>query len=196
MKTITLAKQFRSIVRLAAAASLLLAMPALADITPASGTTGTTAKAGVVWGGLGLYHFSVSVDTGFGNFSSSSTYLGLNGGAGYAIPLNDAISIMPFGNMGLAFGGGGELVPITLGGGVRFNHVGPVKILAGLGLTFMPELGFDGSQTPVGLGLLGQVFYPLPQVPGLQLQGQVMVHVLNDSTTLITVNGGVAFDLF
>ena len=204
MYPMTVSRPFLRIVRFAAAASLLLATAALADpppanVTPATGTNGTTGKAGTVWGGAGFYHTSISFDLGNGySASSSSTDFGLNAGAGYALRYSDAISIMPFGNIGLVFPGGGEFLPVTVGGGVRFNQVGPVKILAGLGLTLMPELGYGNgnSQTPVGLGLIGQVFYPLPSVQGLGLEGQLMVHILSDSTTMFTINGGVTFDLF
>jgi hypothetical protein len=48
----------------------------------------------------------------------------------------------------------------------------------------------------VGLALGAQCNYPIPQVmPHLGIQAAFMVHILSDSFTLWTINGGISYTL-
>jgi hypothetical protein len=133
------------------------------------------------WGGIGFY------DTGgFGQF-------GFNGGGSYAFPVNPDVSALAFGNIALAFGTVSSF-PITLGGGIRGEHVGPVQLSGLAGLSIVPIS--SGTGTKVGLALGAQGNYPVPQVmPNLGVQGAFMIHILSDSITLWTINAGVSYAL-
>jgi opacity protein-like surface antigen len=175
---------------LAAAAAPVLAADTAAATPHAIGTNNTN-KPATVWGGLGVYRTAIS------SLTASSTDFGLNGGAGYAIRYTDVLSIMPFANVGVAFASGTRPVPITVGAGARFDSLGPIKVLLGGGLSVMPQVACSSTcNTFVGVGFVGQVFYPVPSLQALGLEGQVAFHILSNSTTEFTVNAGVAYDLF
>ena len=133
------------------------------------------------WAGLGFY------DTeGNGQF-------GINGGGSYAVPVNPDLSALAFGNIALAFGSFSSF-PITVGGGIRGEHVGPVQLSGLAGLSIVPISG--GVGTKVGLALGTQANYPVPQVmPGVGVQGAFMIHILSDSITLWTINAGLSYTL-
>ena len=117
----------------------------------------------------------------------------LAGGGSYAFAVNPDISALAFGNIALAFGSFSSF-PITFGGGIRGEHVGPVQLSGLAGLSIVPISG--GAGTKVGLALGTQGNYPIPQVmPGLGVQGAFMIHILSDSITLWTINAGVAYTL-
>ena len=121
---------------------------------------------------------------------------GFNGGGSYAVPINPDFSALGFGNLGLAFGDVFTL-PITAGGGIRFDHLGPVQLSALLGFTVAPIGNSVGTKPGLGFGVMGN--YPLrgqlPSLPNLGLQAQFMYHVLADSLHIWTLNFGVTYDL-
>jgi hypothetical protein len=133
------------------------------------------------WGGIGFYDLEGTAEFGF------------NGGGSYAVPINPDLSALAFGNIALAFGSFSSF-PITLGGGIRGEHVGPVQLSGLAGLSIVPISG--GAGTKVGLALGAQGNYPIPQVmPNLGVQGAFMIHVLSDSITLWTINAGLSYTL-
>jgi hypothetical protein len=180
-------------------AAVLVAAEAKADPGPApaparsSASTATSRfRPAQVWGGIGYYNTSVSVPFGPG---PSAGQFGFNGGGSYAFPLNPDVSALAFGNIALAFGSFSSF-PITLGGGIRGEHVGPVQLSGLAGLSIVPISGGGGGTTKVGLALGAQGNYPIPQVmPRLGVQGAFMIHILNDSVTVWTLNAGVAYTL-
>jgi len=169
-------------------AAALAAAPAKADPGPDPAPARSSASAGSsrfhpaqIWGGMGFYDLE-----GNGEF-------GLNGGGSYAFPVNPDLSALAFANIALAFGSFNSY-PITLGGGIRGDHLGPVQLSGLAGLSIVPISNNVG--TKVGLGIGTQVNYPIPQVSrGLGIQGAFMVHLLSDSITLWTLNAGVAYTL-
>ena len=87
------------------------------------------------------------------------------------------------------------ILPIKLGAGVRYVRAGPVQLLGGVALAFMPNT-FSGAPTPVGVGLMGTVLYPLPQLhPNLSAQAQIGYDFLSDGFGLfgLTAGAGWAF---
>ncbi|HYV66870.1 MAG TPA: hypothetical protein VE964_11555 [Myxococcales bacterium] len=177
----------------AAFGGLLLAVavaaaPAKADPGPDPAPARSSATIGSsrfhpaqIWGGIGFYDVE-----GNGEF-------GINGGGSYAFPVNPDLSALAFANIALAFGSV-NTYPITLGGGIRGEHLGPVQLSGLLGLSIVPISNNVG--TKVGLGIGSQVNYPMPQVArGFGIQGAFMVHILSDSITEWTINGGVAYTL-
>lgn len=146
-----------------------------------------------VWGGIGYYNTSVSV-CAFGFCGSSGVgQFGFNGGGSYGFPLNPDISALAWGNVALAFGSASSF-PITVGGGIRGDHLGPVQLSGLAGLTVAPISG--GAGTKVGLALGVQGNYPIPQVmPNLGVQAAFMYHILSDSFSIFTFNAGVSYTL-
>jgi len=137
------------------------------------------------WGGIGFYDVSAN--------GGSSGEFGFNGGASYAFPVNPDLSALAFGNIALAFGSVSSF-PITFGGGIRGEHLGPVQVSGLAGLSIVPIS--NGAGTKVGLALGAQGNYPIPQVmPNLGIQAAFMVHILSDSFTLWTINGGISYTL-
>jgi hypothetical protein len=172
-------------------AAALAAAPAKADPAPAPQARGTTRTTRMgrfnpiqAWGGLGYYRTSAV---------GSAGQFGLNGGASYAVPINVDVSALAFGNIALAFGDFSSF-PITLGGGIRGEHVGPVQLSGLAGLSIVPIS--SGGGTKVGLALGAQGNYPIPQVlPRLGVQAAFMFHILSDSVTMWTINGGLSYTL-
>lgn len=181
-------------------AAAVAAAPAKADPGPDPAPARSSAATGAsrfhpaqVWGGIGYYNTSVSVTVVGVSTSNSTGQFGLNGGGSYAFPLNPDVSALAFGNLALAFGSFNSF-PITLGGGVRGEHIGPMQLSGLAGLSIVPISG--GGGTKVGLGLGAQGNYPIPQVArGLGIQGAFMIHILSDSVTIWTLNAGVAYTL-
>jgi hypothetical protein len=179
-------------------AAALAAAPAKADPAPAPPARGTTASTRggrfnpvQVWGGLGYYRTSVGQP--FNLPSVSAGQFGINGGGSYAVPINPEISALAFGNIALAFGDFSSF-PITLGGGIRGERVGPVQLSGLAGLSIVPIS--SGGGTKVGLGLGAQGNYPIPQVLArLGVQAAFMLHILSDSVTLWTINAGLSYTL-
>jgi len=171
-------------------ATALAADPAMAAPARTSAATSSTARLSPVqlWGGMGYYNV--------GGGGSSGSDFGFNGGGSYAVPINVDFSALGFGNLGLAFGDVFTL-PITAGGGIRFDHLGPVQLSALLGFTVAPIGNSVGTKPGLGFGVMGN--YPLrgqlPSLPNLGLQAQFMYHVLADSLHIWTLNFGVTYDL-
>jgi hypothetical protein len=153
---------------------------------PAKTTSTGLPLVGDAWLGAGVWMFHVSSDFG----SDTTSRFGLHGGGDFGVRLSDSLSGVAIADLAVAFGSNATIVPITLGAGVRLDHSIPVIITAGLG--FVLDTGFPNA-TPVGLGVLAQAYYPLPNMPTVQVGGQLAVHVLNDSLTDFVVNGGVQF---
>ena len=178
-------------------AAVIAAAPAKADPAPAParGTT-TSSRMGrfnpiQVWGGLGYYHTSIGQP--FNLPSVGAGQFGINGGGSYAFPINPDVSGLAFGNVALAFGDFSSF-PITLGGGIRGEHIGPVQLSGLAGLSIVPLS--SGGGTKVGLGLGAQGNYPIPEVlHRLGVQAAFMIHILSDSVTLWTINAGLAYTL-
>ena len=146
-----------------------------------------------VWGGIGYYNTGLSQCIGAFCASASTGQFGFNGGGSYAVPINPDVSWLGFGNLALAFGDV-TTVPITVGGGVRGEHIGPVQLSGLAGLSIVPISG--GNGTKVGLALGAQGNYPIPQVmPRLGIQAAFMYHILTDSFHVFTFNAGVAYTL-
>jgi hypothetical protein len=169
-------------------AAVVAAAPAKADPGPDPAPARSSASTvrgryhpAQAWGGIGFYDTS-----GNGQF-------GFNGGGSYAFPVNPDLSALAFGNIALAFGSFSSF-PITVGGGIRGEHLGPVQLSGLAGFSIVPIS--SGGGTKVGLALGTQANYPVPQVtPGLGIQGAFMIHILSDSITLWTINAGVAYTL-
>ena len=146
-----------------------------------------------IWGGIGYYNTSVSVCVFNVCGSSGVGQFGFNGGGSYAVPINRDISWLGFGNIALAFGSASSF-PITAGGGIRGEHLGPLQLSGLAGLTIAPISG--GAGTKVGLALGAQGNYPIPQVmPNLGIQAAFMYHILSDSFSIFTFNAGVSYTL-
>jgi hypothetical protein len=179
-------------------AALLAAAEAKAgpgpDPAPARSSASTATsrfRPAQVWGGIGYYNTKVSLP--FGQ-SASNGQFGFNGGGSYAFPLNPDVSALAFGNIAFAFGSDVSTFPITLGGGIRGEHIGPVQLSGLAGLDIVPIS--NGVGTKVGLGLGAQGNYPIPQVmPNLGVQAAFMFHILSDSFTVWTINAGVSYKL-
>ncbi len=158
-------------------AALLAAAEAKADPGPdpaparSSASTATSRfRPAQLWGGIGFYSTSVSACIGASD-----------------------LSWLAFGNIALAFGSFTSF-PITAGGGIRGEHIGPVQLSGLAGLSIVPISG--GGGTKVGLALGAQGNYPIPHVmPHLGIQGAFMFHILNDSVTVWTINAGVSYTL-
>lgn len=146
-----------------------------------------------VWGGIGFYSTGVSQCIGSFCASGSTGQFGFNGGGSYAVPVNPDLSWLGFANLALAFGSVAT-VPLTLGGGVRGEHIGPVQLSGLAGVSIVPISG--GNGTKVGLALGAQGNYPIPQVmPNLGVQAAFMYHILTDSFSVWTLNAGVSYTL-
>ncbi|MGZ6126013.1 MAG: hypothetical protein ACXWLR_13685, partial [Myxococcales bacterium] len=125
---------------------------------------GTKRTSYIGWGGLGFY--DVSNNGGQGAF-------GLHvGGAANLLSLTPDLPLIGWADVGIGFPSGGTIFPLKLGAGVRYDRAGPVQLLGGLAFAILPNSG--GSTTPLGVGLMGMVLYPLPQVHrNLSVQAQL-----------------------
>jgi hypothetical protein len=141
------------------------------------------------WGGIGYYNVGFS-STVFGvPVSGSGSDFGFNGGASYAYPLNNDFSALGFGNVALAFGDVFTF-PITVGGGARIEHAGPVQVSGLLGFTLAPIGENVGTKVGLSFGVMAGVPLPVPSVPGLGAYAQFMYHWLTDSVHIWTINAG------
>jgi hypothetical protein len=184
-------------------AAALAASPAIADPVadpdPAPARSSTSMAGGrwhplQAWAGIGYYNTGVSVNVpGFGSVSGSTGQFGFNGGASYAFPINPDLSWLGFGNIALAFGDVTS-IPITVGGGVRGEHLGPIQLSGLAGFTLAPISG--GNGTKAGLALGAQANFPTPQLmPGVGIQAAFMYHILTDSFSIWTINAGLSYIL-
>jgi len=181
-------------------AAAVVAAEAKADPGPDPAPARTSASAGSsrfhpvqVWGGIGYYNTSFSQTIAGVSVGGGTGQFGFNGGGSYAFPINPDLSALAFGNLALAFG---DLTtfPITLGGGIRGEHLGPVQLSGLAGLSIVPIS--SGVGTKVGLAIGAQGNYPIPQVmPRLGVQSAIMFHILNDSYHVFTWNIGVSYTL-
>ena len=148
---------------------------------------GTKRTPYIGWGGIGFYNVSAG---------NSSGAFGLHaGGAVSLISLTPELPLIAWGDVALGFPTGGTIFPIKLGAGVRYDRAGPVQLLGGVAFAFMPN-PFSGAPTPVGVGLMGTVLYPLPQLhPNLSAQAQIGYDFLSDGFGLfgLTAGAGWAF---
>ncbi|HWE23512.1 MAG TPA: hypothetical protein VG496_06180 [Myxococcales bacterium] len=175
-------------------AAVLAATPAMADPVadpdPAPARSSTAMSGGRfhpynLWGGIGYYNTSAP-SYGTGQF-------GISAGSSYAVPINPDLSWLVFGNIAVAFGDVTSF-PVTVGGGVRGEHVGPVQLAGLAGFTVAPIS--QGTGTKIGLALGAQAFLPLPQVmPNLGVQTQFLFHILTDSVDIWTINAGFYYIL-
>jgi hypothetical protein len=181
-------------------AAALAAAPANAEPVPdPAPARSSTAMAGgrwhpvQVWGGIGYYNTGVSRCAGALCATGSTGQFGLNAGASYATPVNPDLSWLGFGNVALAFGDVTSF-PITVGGGVRGEHIGPVQLSGLAGFTLAPISG--GYGTKIGLALGAQANYPMAQLmPGVGIQAAFMYHILTDSFSIWTLNAGLSYIL-
>jgi hypothetical protein len=182
---------------LVAAAAILTAPPALAagelDGIPQTtsgfqqrigsdttgGPTGPSApgRGRFGWAGVGYYN------------AGSSGFFGFNLGGAYDIlPVAPDLPLAVIGNVGLAFG---DLVmlPISVGAAVHYDRL-PFSLLGGATFTLVPHT--EGSGTPVGLGLLGMITYPMPQIrQGISAMAQIQYHFLDDDFSLFVLDVGL-----
>ena len=173
-------------------AAVLAARPAMADPVaepdPAPARASTATAGGRFhpvqgWGGLGYYNTGAN-GVNVGQF-------GLNFGGSYAIPYTPDVSWLAWGNFALAFGDANSF-PISVGAGIRGEHVGPVQLSGLAGFTIAPIS--EGAGTKVGLAIGAQANYPMPQLmPGLGIQAAFMYHILTDDFHIWTINGGLSY---
>ena len=179
----------------AASKAATAAAPAAQRAPATSSATGTVKPAATIgWANIGIYDVRISVDTGFGTFSSSDAEFGI--GAGFATnvaQLSPDVPLAVFGNAAISFASGGQFFPLTGGVAARYDKL-PVQLLGGIGLTLMPNSA--GSDTGIGAGILLMGLYPLQQVdPRLSVQGQIQFHLLNHSMSLLEFLIGVGYAL-
>jgi hypothetical protein len=181
-----MSKYLKQAVLGAAVALVAVAAPAFAQ-APAHVSSSSSNLTADGWGNLGVTIFHVSSDFG----GVSSTQFGVHAGGDVGVRLTDSLSGVGIADLAVNFGGDlGTVVPIFLGGGIKIDKSLPVDITAGLGLVLVT--GITGT-TPVGLGILGQAYYPLPSMPQVGVGGQVQIHILSDSLTDFSFNAGVKF---
>src|SRR5260370_1125960 len=68
-----------------AVCAALFASPALAAAPARAAAPAAVSSAGIAWGGVGYYNLTQSVNTAFGNFSSSTGAIGLNAGGAFTV---------------------------------------------------------------------------------------------------------------
>lgn len=180
---------------LVVAAGTLTAAPAVAageldSATPTSGfqqqITGTTGgptgpsapgRGRFGWAGVGYYN------------AASSGFFGFNiGGALDVLPVMPDLPLSVIGNVGLAFGDA-VILPISVGAAVHYDRL-PFSLLGGATFTLVPHT--EGGGTPVGLGLLGMISYPMPQIrQGISAMAQLQYHFLDDGFSLFVLDVGL-----
>jgi hypothetical protein len=181
---------FRALALAAAFAATPAMADPVADPDPAPARSSTSTAGGrwhplQAWAGIGYYNTSVP--------GYSAGQFGFNGGASYAFPINPDLSWMGWGNVALAFGDAVSF-PITVGAGVRGEHLGPVQLSGLAGFTLAPVS--KGIGTKAGLALGAMANYPMPQLmPGLGIEAQFLFHILTDSVDIWTINAGLSYIL-
>jgi hypothetical protein len=187
---------FRTFALLVAAAGILTAAPAQAagefdsPVSPQTGLqqqiTGSTGgptgpsapgRGRFGWAGVGYYN------------AASSGFFGFNiGGALDVLPVMPDLPLAIIGNVGLAFGEA-VILPISVGAAVHYDRL-PFSLLGGATFTLVPHT--EGGGTPVGLGLLGMITYPMPQIrPGISAMAQIQYHFLDDGFSLFVLDVGL-----
>lgn len=146
---------------------------------------GTKRTPYIGWGGIGLYNVSSN---------GSSSAFGLHvGGAANLLSLTPDLPLIAWADVGLGFPTGGTIFPLKAGAGVRYDKAGPVQLLGGVAFAIMPN-SFTGAPTPVGVGLMGMVLYPLPQLHrNLSAQAQIGYDILNNGFGLFTLMFGAGW---
>jgi hypothetical protein len=155
-----------------------------------SSSAGTKRTPYIGWGGLGLYNVGVSVLGG----SVSETYFGFHaGGAANLLQITPDLPLVGWADIALTLGSD-LFFPLAAGAGVRYDKAGPVQLLGGIGLAFLPHTG--GGTNPIGVRLMGMVLYPLPQVhPNLSAQLQLSYDILSDSFHVFAFTIGAGWAL-
>ena len=174
------------------------ASPAASPATVTSGDASPTAVVGTRnaprfgWGQIGIYTLGVSIDTGFGTVSGSSSYFGLEGGAAMNLAsLGADVPLAGFASVGLGLGSGGVFIPLTLGAAVRYDRL-PVGLMGGAGFILMPITG--GGPTTLGVNILALAHYPLPSVnPNMSVLGKFSYAILSDHYSLWTLTAGLGY---
>lgn len=163
------------------------ASPAPAPTAPAAPT-----NARVVWGGIGYYNVSVTINTNFGSFSNSAGAFGINGGGAFNVAqLGTDVPLALWGNVALGFPSGFTILPFSVGAAARYDKL-PVQLLGGLGFTLMPQP--SGPSTVAGGCIQAIGLIPLPDVNrNFSLQFQIAYHILSNSEQLFTLTGGVGW---
>jgi len=129
------------------------------------------------WAGVGYYN---AASTGFFGFNL--------GGALDVFPVMPDLPLAVIGNVGLAFGDA-VILPISVGAAVHYDRL-PFSLLGGATFTLVPHT--EGGGTPVGLGLLGMITYPMPQIrQGISAMAQLQYHFLDDGFSLFVLDVGL-----
>jgi hypothetical protein len=147
------------------------ASDATKSVAPTEDTNAGTKRTPYIgWAGIGLYDVSGSGAFGFHV-----------GGAVSLLSLTPDLPLIGWADAGIGFPSGGTIFPLKIGVGVRYDDAGPVQLLGGLDFAITPN-SYSGISTPVGLGLMGMVLYPLPQVHrNLSAQVQIGYDFMNNS---------------
>jgi hypothetical protein len=150
-------------------------------------TAGTRRTPYIGWGGIGFYDV---------NKNGSSGAFGLHaGGAVSLLALMRDLPLIGWADVALAFPTGGTIFPLKAGAGVRYDRAGPVQVLGGVAFVVMPNT-FTNAPTPAGVGLMGTVLYPLPQVDrNLSAQAQIGYDFLSDGFGLFELTFGAGWAL-
>ena len=156
------------------------------SVAPTEATAGTKRTPYIGWGGLGLYNVSSG---------GSATYFGLHaGGSANLLQITPDLPLIGWADVGLTFGSD-LFFPLALGAGVRYDKVGPVQLLGGIGLALLPHTGTLGG-TPVGMRLMAMALYPLPQLNrNLSAQAQISYDIMSLSTQLFAFTVGLGYAL-
>jgi hypothetical protein len=125
---------------------------------------------------------------------NSSGAFGLHaGGAVSLLSLTRELPLIGWADVALGFPTGGTIFPLKAGAGVRYDRAGPVQVLGGVAFAVMPNT-FPAAPTPVGVGLMGTVLYPLPQVHrDLSAQAQIGYDFLSDGFGLFQLTAGAGW---
>ena len=138
-----------------------------------------------VYGGVGLNFYSVST----AGFSDTTTRFGIHAGAKAAYRLSDMWSGVGLVNAAVTFGNDQTPVPLTAAVGIQLDKVIPVDVTLGLGFTFVA--GISGAN-PIGLAIIGQGFYPLPNM-GFGVFAQLQENICNNDLNLFQISAGVGY---
>jgi len=83
---------------------------------------------------------------------------------------------------------------MAAGLGLRYDNLGPVQLLGGLGFALLPTTASFSTQA--GLRIMGMVLYPLPQIHrNLSAQAQLSYDILSNSFHLFTFTVGAGWAL-
>ena len=155
-------------------------------VAPTEATTGTKRSPYIAWGGLGVYDV-----TGPGGGSAK---FGLHvGGSANLIQVARDLPVIAWGDIGLGLGSD-LFFPFAVGAGVRYDKLGPVQVLGGVGFAWLPNT--SSGPNPVGVRLMAMGLYPLPQLhPRVSGQAQISYDFLSDSAGLFAFTVGLGYAL-